>query len=63
MFHEILRISANEKYDIVIFDKIPWYLKGEIIENGKVIYAANSIILISGYINKQKYGEKAKNDI
>ena len=38
LFQEILKVS-NKKYDIVTFNKIPWYLRGEVIENGKVIYA------------------------
>lgn len=40
LFKQILRISAkNEKYDIKIFEQIPLFLKMEVIENGKVIYA------------------------
>ena len=38
LFHEILNVSS-EDYDIVMFDRIPWYLKGKIIEEGKIIYA------------------------
>ena len=39
LYDRILYVSANERYDIVIFDEIPWYLRGEILENGKIVYA------------------------
>ncbi len=39
LYDRILYVSANERYDIVVFDEIPWYLRGEILENGKVVYA------------------------
>ena len=39
LYERILEVSANERYDIVIFNKIPWYLRGEILENNEVIYA------------------------
>ncbi|MEA2055057.1 MAG: nucleotidyltransferase domain-containing protein [Candidatus Thermoplasmatota archaeon] len=39
LYDKILQISSNKRYDIVIFDEIPWYLRGEILESGKVIYA------------------------
>ncbi|MEA2051246.1 MAG: hypothetical protein U9O90_00215 [Euryarchaeota archaeon] len=39
MYERILKVSADERYDIVIFNKIPWYLRGEILENNEVIYA------------------------
>jgi len=38
-YERILEVSANERYDIVVFNKIPWYLRGEILENNEVIYA------------------------
>lgn len=40
LFYKIL--STSNKYDIIIFDKAPWYIRGEIIENGKVIYAEDA---------------------
>ncbi len=39
LYKRILRLSQDERYDIVIFDKIPWYLRGEILENNEIIYA------------------------
>jgi predicted nucleotidyltransferase len=39
LYERILKVSADERYDIVIFNKIPWYLRGEILENNEVIYA------------------------
>ncbi len=40
LFSCILRIMGkNERYDIKIFEFMPLYMKAEIIENGKVIYA------------------------
>ena len=39
LYDRILYVSANKRYDIVVFDEIPWYLRGEILENGKVVYA------------------------
>ena len=42
MFKQVLRISArNEKYDIRIFEQMPLYMKKQVIENGKIIYAKN----------------------
>nr|CAE46373.1 hypothetical protein C2_0015 [uncultured archaeon]CBH37411.1 conserved hypothetical protein, containing nucleotidyltransferase domain [uncultured archaeon] len=39
LYERILKVSADERYDIVVFNKIPWYLRGEILENNEVIYA------------------------
>ena len=39
LYERILKVSADKRYDIVIFNKIPWYLRGEILENNEVIYA------------------------
>ena len=39
LYERILKVSADERYDIVIFNRIPWYLRGEILENNEVIYA------------------------
>jgi len=39
LYERILRVSANERYDIVVFNAIPWYLRGEILESNAVIYA------------------------
>jgi predicted nucleotidyltransferase len=39
LYDRILRVSANERYDIVVFNEIPWYLRGEILENNEIIYA------------------------
>lgn len=33
LYGGILGVSADERYDIVIFHEIPWYLRGEILEN------------------------------
>lgn len=41
LYERILYVSADERYDIVVFDEIPWYLRGEILENHEVIYAAD----------------------
>ena len=42
LYKKILRVSANKRYDIVIFNEIPWYLRGEILENNEVLYAENA---------------------
>lgn len=42
LYERILKVSADKRYDIVIFNKIPWYLKGEILENNEVVYAENA---------------------
>jgi len=39
LYERILEISANERYDVVVFNAIPWYLRGEILENNEIIYA------------------------
>lgn len=40
LYREILRIMAkSKKYDIRIFELMPLWLKIEVIENGKIIYA------------------------
>jgi len=41
LYERILKVSADKRYDIVVFNKIPWYLKGEILENNEVVYAEN----------------------
>ncbi|MGB2728541.1 MAG: nucleotidyltransferase domain-containing protein [Halobacteriota archaeon] len=42
LYERILFVSADERYDIVVFNEIPWYLRGEILENHEVIYAADA---------------------
>ena len=42
LYEQILKVSADKRYDIVVFNKIPWYLKGEILENNEVVYAENA---------------------
>ncbi len=42
LYERILFVSADERYDIVVFNEIPWYLRGEILENHVVIYAADA---------------------
>ena len=42
LYKRILRVSANKRYDIVIFNVIPGYLRGEILENNEVLYAENA---------------------
>lgn len=32
-------LTAGERYDIVIFDEIPWYLRGAVLEAHAVLYA------------------------
>ncbi|WP_214021160.1 nucleotidyltransferase domain-containing protein [Methanoculleus sp.] len=32
-------LTAGERYDIVIFDEIPWYLRGAVLEAHTVLYA------------------------
>jgi len=34
-------LTAGERYDIVIFDEIPWYLRGAVLEAHTVLYADN----------------------
>lgn len=41
LYERILAISVNERYDVVAFHAIPWYLRGEILEHNEVIYAAD----------------------
>ncbi len=40
LYREILKISRG-KYDIRIFEKMPLFLKIEVIKNHKIIYAKN----------------------
>jgi len=42
LYERILLVSADERYDIVVFNVIPWYLRGEILKNHVVIYAADA---------------------
>ena len=39
LYERILAVSVNERYDVVVFHAIPWYLRGEILEHNEVIYA------------------------
>jgi predicted nucleotidyltransferase len=39
LYEKVLSISADEHYDIVLYSEIPWYLRGEILENNELIYA------------------------
>ena len=39
LYDRILYVSADERYDITVFNEIPWYLRGEILEHNEVIYA------------------------
>jgi predicted nucleotidyltransferase len=32
-------LTAGDRYDIVIFDEIPWYLRGGVLEAHTVLYA------------------------
>ena len=41
LYQRILEVSADERYDIVIFSEIPWYLRGEVLEDNEVVYAEN----------------------
>lgn len=34
-------LTAGERYDIVIFDEIPWYLRGGVLEAHRVLYASD----------------------
>jgi len=34
-------LTAGDRYDIVIFDEIPWYLRGGILEAHRVLYASD----------------------
>jgi len=44
LYERILRISAkNERYDVVVFSEMPWYLRGEVLENNEVIYAEDEL--------------------
>ncbi len=42
LYERILKVSADKRYDIVVFNKIPWYLRGEILEHNEVVYAENA---------------------
>ena len=42
LYERILFVSADERYDIVVFNEIPWYLRGEILKNHVVIYATDA---------------------
>lgn len=42
LYERILNVSADKRYDIVVFNKIPWYLNGEILENNEVVHAENA---------------------
>lgn len=45
LYERILAVSADERYDIVIFDAIPWYLRGEILEAHEILYAEDEATL------------------
>ncbi len=32
-------LNAEPQYDIVVYDEIPWYLRGQILEHHRVVYA------------------------
>ncbi|NLB00590.1 MAG: nucleotidyltransferase domain-containing protein, partial [Methanomicrobiales archaeon] len=32
-------LIAPEHYDIVVYDEIPWYLRGRILEQHRIVYA------------------------
>mgnify|MGYP000846282676 CR=1 FL=1 len=32
-------LLAPEQYDIIVYDEIPWYLRGRVLEHHRVIYA------------------------
>jgi len=42
LYREILRLSEDQRYDIIIYSDAPWYLKGEILENSLVVYALDA---------------------
>jgi len=42
LYKRILYLSGDERYDIVRFNEIPWYLRGEILEDHEVIYAEDA---------------------
>ena len=35
---DILEIDLPEKYDVHIFEKLPLFLKAEVLKNGKILY-------------------------
>ncbi|MHC1602530.1 MAG: nucleotidyltransferase domain-containing protein [Methermicoccaceae archaeon] len=41
LYQRILKVSADERYDIVIYSEISWYLRGEVLEHNEVVYAEN----------------------
>ena len=45
LWHEILRRVNTAKYDIKIFEELPLYLKVEIMENHRIIYAKDELEL------------------
>lgn len=41
LYREILRISGKGGYDIKLFEKLPLFMKMEVIKNHKIIYTKN----------------------
>lgn len=41
IFYKILSSPITEKYDIKLFEILPLYMKGEIIENNIIVWAKN----------------------
>lgn len=53
IFNKILTTRLTEKYDIKIFESLPLSLKGEILDNGVVVWARDQYEL-SYYLYKWK---------
>ncbi len=53
LYDRILYVSADERYDITVFNEIPWYLRGEILEHNEVIYADDLIDRLQTSLKKK----------
>ena len=45
LWHEILRSVDTAKYDVEIFEELPLYLKVEVMENHRILYAKDELDL------------------
>ncbi len=41
LYKEILRLSSRDRYDIKVFERMPLFLKIEVIKNHRILYARN----------------------
>jgi len=52
VYNFILKLN-KPRYDIVIYDYCPWYLRGEILENHRIVYA-DDMDEVDFFIYKQR---------